>query len=146
MVAQSEVGSAVKLKIAREGREFTVKVNVGELPMERADAVPVGTGELIEEQNELSGFSVIELTAEIAKQLGLSRDEKGVVVIRVEPDNAADEAGMRKGDVIQEMKKRKVDNLRDFNNIKSHIKKGDTVLLFVNRAGKKFYITLTVPS
>ncbi|MEK6528154.1 MAG: DegQ family serine endoprotease [Nitrospirota bacterium] len=146
IVAQSEVGSAVKLKITREGKEITVKANVGELPKEKAEAVPGEPDELIEEKNELRGFSVIELTAGIAKQLGLSRDEKGVVVISVEPESAADEADLRKGDVIQEMKKSKVDNLRDFNNIVSHIKKGDTVLLFVNRAGKKFYITLNVPS
>ncbi|MEF9476263.1 MAG: PDZ domain-containing protein [Candidatus Mariimomonas ferrooxydans] len=94
------------------------------------------------EENALAGFSVTYLTAGIAKQLGLSRDEQGVVIVKVEPYSDADKAGLKRGDVIHEMNKKRVINLRDFNNITPNIRKGDTVLLFINRGGKKFYITL----
>ena len=145
IVAQSDVGSTIKLKIMRENKRISIKATVSEFPKEMAEVIP-DKGEALTEEDALAGFSVTDITPAIAKQLGLSREEKGVVIVRVEPYSAADEAGLKKGDVIQEMNKKRVNNLRDFNNITSYIKKGDTVLLFINRGGKKFYITLKVYS
>jgi serine protease Do len=142
MVAQSKVGSEIKLKIIRDGKSISLKAEVSELP---DDIAKVSSGEQDEdltEDNALAGFSVTDLTAGIAKQLGLSRDENGVVIVRVEPYSAADEAGLKKGDVIQEMNRKLVENVRDFNNIVSKIKEGDSVLLFINRGGSRIYITL----
>lgn len=65
-----------------------------------------------------------------------------MVIVRIEPYSEAEEAGLKKGDVIQEINKKSVSNLRDFNNIVANIKEGDSVLLFINRGGKKFYVTL----
>jgi serine protease Do len=143
-VAQTKVGSTIKLKVIRNGKHISLKVAVTEFPENLAEVMPGKPKEGMAEKNELVGLSVIELTTEIAKQLGLPRDEKGVVIVRVEPYSNADEGGFKKGDVIQEMKRKKVNNLRDFNNIVSRLKEGDTVLLYVNRGGKKFYRTIEV--
>ncbi len=83
---------------------------------------------------------------DIAKQLDLSRNEKGVVIVRVQPYTAAEDVGLKKGDVIQEINKKKVRDLYDFNRITSSLREGDTALLFVNRGGNKFYITLKIYS
>ena len=64
------------------------------------------------------------------------------VVVRVEPGSTADEAGLKKGDVIQEIDKKRVGGIGDFNRITSSIEPGDTTLLFVNRGGRRFYITI----
>ena len=98
------------------------------------------------EENALAGFNVMNLTQEIAKQLDISIDEKGVVIVRVEPYSAAEDAGLKKGDLIQEINKKSIKNIQDFNNIVSKVKKGDTLLLFINRGGNRFYITLKVYS
>lgn len=143
-VAQTKVGSTIKLKVIRNGKHISLKVAVTEFPKNLAEVMPGKPKEGMAEKNELVGLSVIELTTEIAKQLGLPRDEKGVVIVRVEPYSNADEGGFKKGDVIQEMKRKKVNNLRDFNNIVSRLKEGDTVLLYVNRGGKKFYRTIEI--
>ena len=90
----------------------------------------------------LTGLSVMGLTKEIAKQLGLSKDETGVVVVRVEPASPADEAGIKKGDIIKELDRKQIGNLEDFNRIASTTKRSETVLLFVARGDKKFYVTL----
>ena len=84
----------------------------------------------------------MELTKEVARQLGLHKEEKGVVVVRVEPGSNAEESGIRKGDVIQEIDRKKVEKLADYNRIIMALRPGDTVLLFMNRSGKKFYVTL----
>ncbi|HDK41365.1 MAG TPA: PDZ domain-containing protein, partial [Nitrospirae bacterium] len=143
-VAQSKVGSRVRLKMIRDGKPMTLKVKIEELPQDVAELSTGKSEERVTEEDALAGVSVVDLTTDIAKQLGLSREEDGVVIIRVELYSNAEEAGLKKGDVIQEINKRNINNLRDFNNTVSRIKEGDTVLLFVNRGGKKFYITLKV--
>lgn len=142
MVAQSELGSTIKLKVIRAGKPIPINAVIAELPKEFAEATPEKPKEEPTEENALAGFSVIELTPEIAKQLGLPREEKGVVIVRVEPDSSAEESGLRKGDVIQEINKKRISNLSEFNNAAHRISEGDTVLLLINRGGRKFYITL----
>ncbi|MHB8883357.1 MAG: DegQ family serine endoprotease [Thermodesulfovibrionales bacterium] len=141
MVAQSKVGSEVQVLILRGDKEYTFKVLIAELPKEYAET---GKGDAPEEQSfdGLAGMNVMELTKEIARQLGLHKEDKGVVVIKVEPGSSAEEAGMRKGDVIQEINRKRVDRLDDYNKITAGLQSGDSVLLFVNRGGKRFYVTL----
>ena len=141
MVAQSKTGSEVSMKILRSGKEYTVKVIIVEMPREIAEVVPSQLPN-DSEAEALTGLTVMDLTKEIARQLGLYKDEKGVVVVKVEPGSPADEAEIKKGDIIKEIDRKKVDNLGDFNRIASNIKKDETVLLFINRGGKRFYVIL----
>ena len=141
MVAQSKTGSEVSMKILRSGKEYTVKVIIIEMPREIAEVVPSQLPN-DSEAEALTGLTVMDLTKEIARQLGLYKDEKGVVVVKVEPGSPADEAEIKKGDIIKEIDRKKVDNLGDFNRISSNIKKDETVLLFINRGGKRFYVIL----
>jgi serine protease Do len=141
MVAQSKVGSDVSIKILRSGKEYTLRLVIAELPREVAEAVPSNLTDDLE-SGALTGLNVMSLTKEIAKQLGFTKDEKGVIVVRVDPSSPADEAGIKKGDVIKEVDKKQVDNLEDFNRIVSNLKRNDTVLLFITRGDQKFYVTL----
>jgi len=141
-VAQSVVGSNIRLKIKRDEGIIYLDVRIAELS---ADADIMRTSESRDEKtpdNKLGGFTVMELTEGISKQLGLSPSEEGVVVIGVEADSPAEKAGIRRGDVIQEVNKKRIRNIMDFNRIASIIERGDTVLLFINRNGKRFYVTL----
>ncbi|MGQ9570996.1 MAG: DegQ family serine endoprotease [Thermodesulfovibrionales bacterium] len=141
MVAQSRVGSEVSIKILRSGKEYIVRLVIAELPREIAEAVPSTFLDDLEAE-AFTGLSVMNLTKEIAKQLGLRKDEKGVVVVRVEPASPADESGIRKGDIIKEIDKKPIENLEDFNRVVSNLNKNETVLLFITRGDKKFYVTL----
>ncbi|MDA8083203.1 MAG: PDZ domain-containing protein, partial [Nitrospiraceae bacterium] len=141
MVAQSRVGTEVPVTIRRGDKEYSFKVLIVELPKESAEpAQPNAQDDQTFEG--MVGFSVMDLTKEVARQLGLGKDEKGVVVIRVEPGSSAEEAGIRKGDVIQEVNRRKVEKLDDYTRITSGLRAGDTILLFINRGGKRFYVTM----
>jgi serine protease Do len=141
MVAQSKIGIEIPIKILRSGKEYTVKATIAELPRETAEVTPSESPD-DSEVKALTGLTVMGLTKEIARQLGLNKDEKGVVVVRVEPGSPADEAGIKKGDIVKEIDRKRVDTLDDFNKIASNIKKNETVLLFINRGNKKFYAPL----
>ncbi len=143
IVAQSKVGSKIKLKILRDSNTLIVNIDVTEFPQDMAQAAPdEPSDDLLTKEKALTGLSVMELTRDIAKQLGLSNNEKGVVIVKVDHGSSAEDSGLKKGDVIQEINKKKIKDLNDFNKILPGIKEGDTVLMFINRGGNKFYITL----
>ena len=141
MVAQSKVGAQIPLTIIRSGKEYAINITTTELPKEASETSP---GNVLEEDafEGLTGLNVIELTSEISRQLGLTRDEKGVVVVRVDPGSSVEDAGLRKGDVIQEIDRKKVARLEDYTRIAANVRSGDTVLMFINRGGRKFYVTV----
>ena len=113
MVAQSKVGAQIPLKIMRSGKEYALKVTTTELPKDATEAAPDKTPEDTPFEG-LAGLNVIELTREISRQLGLPKDEKGVVVVRVDSGSSVEDAGMRKGDVIQEIDRKKITGLDDY--------------------------------
>ncbi len=141
MVAQSKVGSEVPVTISRAGKEYNMKVLIMQLPKDASEAVPGSTPEDSDLEG-LSGITVMDLSREIARQLGLHKDERGVVVVRVDTGSSAEEAGIRKGDVIQEVDRKKIEGLSDYTKAIDGIRSGDPVLLFVNRGGRKFYVTV----
>ena len=141
MVAQSKTGSEIAMKILRSGKEFTIRVVIIELPKEVADVVPNQLPNDAQAE-AFTGLTVMDLTKEIVRQLGFHKDERGVVVVRVEPGSPADEAEIKKGDIIKEIDKKEINTLEDFNRIASNMKKSETLLLFINRSGKMFYVIL----
>jgi len=141
MVAQSKVGAEIPLTIIRSGKEYAINVTTTELPKDQTEPAP---GSVPEDTaiDGLAGLNVIELTREISRQLGLPKDEKGVVVVRVDPGSSVEDAGLRKGDVIQEVDRKKIAGLDDYTRIMADVHSGNTVLMFINRGGKKFYVTI----
>ena len=125
--------------------ETAVSVVLGERPKEFTDG-----GEPQEEQapeegsGEKLGISVQTLTPEIAQQLGY-RNEQGVVVSSVSPGSAADEAGLRRGDLIKEVNRMEVANAQDFRRAMSRLRSGDSAALLVRRGQNTFYVAVPIP-
>jgi serine protease Do len=144
MVAQSRIGDQVGIKLLRRANMLATVVNIVELPADGAD-MTIGVISSKQESNEnaLSGMAATDITRAIMKQLGLENDEEGVVVVKIEPDSPAEEAGLKKGDIVQEVDRQKIANLNEFNKAAAKVSPSDTVLLFVNRGGKKFYVALS---
>jgi serine protease Do len=140
IVAQQKPGEKVPVKVLRDKKNLTLTVTVGELPSEFEMAAPERVPEV--HKSAFYGLNVMNITNDIARQLTLDMDEPGVVVIGVQAGSPAEEAGLKRGDVIQEVERRKVTSIEDFKSIASHIGTGETVLMFVNRGGRKFYITV----
>lgn len=147
IIAQSKVGSPVTIRVFREGRTISLQAQVAEYPQKVYQAMSRRDEDTVPgEENFLAGMSIMNLTQSIAKQLNLSKDETGVVVVRVDPLSAAEEAGLKKGDVIQEINKKRINSVHDFNHVRETTRDGDTVLLFINRTGNKFYVTFKIYS
>ena len=133
VVARVVPGTAVQLKLMREGKQISLPITVGELKDNEVAASPG-------EESEL-GLAVQPVTPDIAQSLGLERAE-GLVVASVKPGSAADEAGLRSGDVITQVNRRTVKNLAEYNREISRIEKGKSVLFLVRRGESSVFLAL----
>jgi serine protease Do len=135
-VSMMAPGTAVNLKVLREGADRNLTATLGELPNEQATAEK-GSGE---NNSELSGISVQNLNANLAQQLGVPAGTAGVVVTKVDPSSAAADAGLQRGDVIQEVNRKPVHDASDFAAAMRNAK--DQTLLLVNRQGNTIYVAV----
>jgi len=140
MVARSRPGEKVPVVLLRDRKQLRLIVSIGDQPgeQERPEARPASGSP----SSIFSGLSVINLTGDIARQLDLEGGESGVVVVGVRAGSPAEVAGLRRGDLIQEIDRMRVEDVEDFNRIAAAIQPDETVLMFINRAGRKFYLTV----
>jgi serine protease Do len=128
-ISQTPPGTAVKLKVWRDGKTQDTNLTLGELP-EKAEKVSEGE----DGGGALEGVEVENVTPEIAQQLNLKAGTRGVVVSSVDPSSAAGSAGLRQGDVIQEVNHKPVSNVEEYQRAMAGAEK-QPVLLLVNRGG-----------
>ena len=135
MVAATPVGKKVEIIAIREGKEERLTVKVGELKETRVAA------EAIPEIEESFGLSVQELTPEIAESLSL-KGEKGVVVSGVTSGSPASEAGLQRGDLIQEIENEPVENVDDYKRIMQESASKKQILMVIRHRGHTRYVVL----
>jgi serine protease Do len=81
------------------------------------------------------------LTPEIARQLGIDRDVRGVVITEVDPSGAAASANLREGDVIQQVNGKSVRSVDDVRDALSDLGDKPAVLL-VTRGEATIFVPL----
>ncbi|HJX34516.1 MAG TPA: PDZ domain-containing protein, partial [Desulfatiglandales bacterium] len=139
IVSKMPVGKKVDVDILRDGKKMTLQAKLGELPEEEEPAI-AGRETL----SGLSlGMSVQELTPELARRYGVS-DTSGLIIVQVDSNSAAYEARLRAGDVIIEVDREQMKDLKQFNRKIERYKAGDIILFVVKREGSTLYLTLKV--
>ena len=135
-VSLMQPGSNVNVTVLRDGVQKNFNVKLAELPVEQAKAdKPQNSPE-----GNMQGISVEDVNARTARQLNLPAGTTGVVVTGVDPNSAAADSGLQRGDVIQEVNRQPVRNTADFERAIRNSK--DQALLLVNRQGNTLYIAV----
>jgi len=135
MVARTAIGKTVAVKVLRDKDTKEMQVTIAELKDEDvASAGGKGEGEKL-------GLTVQTLTPEIAQDLGVT-DVKGVVVTAVEPGGAAEDAGLRRGDIILEVNRQPVEDVGDYRKLVQAADKTRNVLFLVRRGDNTIFLAV----
>jgi len=106
-VARTKPGESVEFKVLRDGANKTFDVALKEMPGTEQLASKDSHGKS-DDNGTLNGVSVSDLDNGARQQFDLPGTVRGVVITGVEPDSAAAEAGLKPGDVIQEINRKPV--------------------------------------
>lgn len=131
-----------------------VAINTANMPYAQGIgfAVPINTAKAIlkelVEKGRVSrpwiGVASVKVTPQLARYFGLPPSSAGALVAGVEPYSPADDAGLRRGDIIEEIDGNAVD---DPSQVASHVKgkkPGNRVAVTVNRYGRQFQVGVEV--
>ncbi|MBW1850194.1 MAG: DegQ family serine endoprotease [Deltaproteobacteria bacterium] len=136
IVGSTPVNKEIRVEVIRKGQEKSFQIKVAELK-------EAGESDTVEEPETELGLIVEELTPQLARNFGLS-ETSGLVVVKVQSDSPAAEAGLRPGDVILEVDQVKVKDLSEFHNKIQSFKKGETILFLARRGDSALFLTLKV--
>ncbi len=135
LVAVLPVGKKASVKVMREGQLKELQLTVAEREDKKEMASARG------ETKDTYGMAVQDITAEMAKQLGLP-SAGGVIVTKIREGSPADEAGLQPYDVILQVNRVKVGSVKDFQREISKKTSEDRVLLLIRRGKGSYYVTL----
>jgi serine protease Do len=136
LVARTDIGKSVKVTIVRDKKQMPLTIKVGELKEQEVVASAPQTGKF--------GLTLQNVTPQIAKSLGLNR-ASGVMITSVQPQSAAAEAGLRRGDVIVEVNRKTIANSGEFQKLLSQTKAGENILFLISRGGSNLFLAMKSP-
>lgn len=141
MVAGLENGSRSDVIVWRDGNRKELSVTIGALPTETSiasnqpdDAASAGR----------LGLAVSPVTPALKERFGIGDDTIGAVIVDIDRDGPAAEAGLRPGDVIVRAGNRPIDGPATLAQTikKEAAKQNKTVLLMVERRGEPLFVAV----
>ena len=136
-VAMLSPDTKIDMVVLRDGKRKTFTVKLGKRPPEGEIR-----GNLPADTIKELGFSVRNMTGELAKKLGYEGD-RGVVVKTVMPGSQAEQAGIIPGVLIKEVNQRQINNTKEFNEeIKKAQKKGRALLVIRQDSSDMFALII----
>jgi serine protease Do len=137
-VAETSPGSKVTVKILRDGDSKTLEVTVKQLP---------GTGSVAEAGSQngndtgtLNGVGVGDLDPQARAQFHIPDTVHGAVVTQVEPGSAAAEAGLKLGDVIENINREPVKNADDAIQLTTNTSSKRTLVRVWDNGGSRYIV------
>jgi serine protease Do len=137
-VASTGVDEDVRVVVLRDGDTKTLQVKLGERPTEfaRAGRPP--------EREEWLGVVVDDVEGSQGRMVAPEGAETGVVIVVVEEGSPAAEAGLRVGDIVEEVNGKEIENLQDYE-AQKEAARGDEekpVLFLIRRGDFNRYIAV----
>ncbi|MGB2689398.1 MAG: DegQ family serine endoprotease [Desulfobacterales bacterium] len=134
MIADIIVGDTIQIKINRNGKSRTTDVKIAK----REDTKISAKSTQEREQAQL-GIQASEITPETARRFNL-KDTAGIIVVGVDPESKAAEAGLQMHDIIREINHKNITSVSDFNKTINDIPEGETINLFIRRMNRGFLV------
>jgi serine protease Do len=153
LVAETPVDKTVPVEVWRQGRMVTLDVRLGELEDEpqQASTQPGGRGQggqapQGQAQPQILGMTLAQITPELRARFNIEERARGVVVTAVAENSAAQERGIRPGDVIVEVAQGEVTTpAQALDRVRAQRDAGRaSVLIMIERGGAQRAVALPV--
>ena len=144
MVVATKPGTSVPVTIYRKKQKKTMNVIVDELDLEAEQGRQASNRREQTDEPTTTGFGmdVGPITPEVARELELPRNRGGAVVLDVERNSPAFNAGIRPNDVIVEVNQQEVANVSQVQRELQRATPGQPVFLLIWRDGETNFVTL----
>lgn len=139
-ISQMAPGAVAHLQVYRSGHTQNVDVTLDEYPEKNQPSQPSESGGAA-----LNGLQVQNLSGDIRQQLGLPSAVTGVVVTAVDPGSPAAAAGIQEGDVVQEVDRKPVHSVDEYQRAIAGTQ-NQPVLLLINQKGATHYVVVQAQS
>lgn len=149
LVGETEIGKTVPIKVWRKGKEIILQVTVGEYEeavkngkLDEADPKKVQNAIT----TDILGMSLAEINDDARKKWNLPTQTKGVLILKIEPASAGEDAELIPGEVIVEVNQKEVQKPEDVLILIKEAKKNGrkNVMLLVTRKGEPRYPSLRI--
>src|SRR5438552_1877272 len=150
LIAQAGLNKKVELEIDRDAKPITVATEIKEEPIDYPTAqvsprqerpqTPPEPNDQGKTSGGLASIHVSDLTPDMARQLDLPNNARGVVVTNVDPDSGA--AELQKGDVIEEINQQPVTSVSDYKKIVASLDPAQPQVLSVCRHRMRSFLVL----
>ena len=137
-VGQASIGSRVKVRIIRDGKQKQLKVKIAELPAEE-DWAERG-GDKKEAKSNRLNIDVVSLTKEQRKRANV---DNGVLVQAIE-EGPASKAGIRRGDILLKLNGQTINSTKQFLKIVKQLPKDKWVRVLIQRDGSPRFLPLKI--
>ena len=142
LVASKGPGANVEVTTLSNGRNQNYQVALAELPdRPRPETEESTSGAGANTGNEKFGLTLQPLMPQMVSRYGLEDGDQGLVVTKVDPASNAANAGIRPGDLIQEVNRQPVRTFAEFNAALQQ-SGAKPALLFIKRRDQVIYVTL----
>ncbi len=136
LVARSPVGTKAEVVMLRGGKEVKLTVVLGEL-----SEIATQGGSTSPAENSW-GMTVSDMSNETRQEYRLPSNQKGIVVTHVEPDSPAAAAGIRAGDIIEEINRAPVRSVAEFSQVLDKTRDEKTLLVLARRGNFTSFFAL----
>lgn len=134
LIADTGVGDAAEIKVWRDNKIEMFKVKIAKREDEK-----IASKEQRKERHDELGIRVADLTPELARRYKL-KDDQGVIVVDVEADSKAADAGIRPRDIIKEVNHKNIAAVSDLNKAIDDVKDGEAIEMFIWRTNRGFLV------
>ncbi len=137
--SHAAIGSDASLTIVRQGMKHTISVRMGRLQGGSSRQADQSAGG--DKSSPRLGVTVVPLDGDARLQLGVPADETGMVVTDVDPDGAGGRAGLRPGDLIEQVGGAPVTDRTSLAHALGSVH-NNTALLLVERDGQRRFLAV----
>ncbi len=137
-IGELRPGTAVHLKIMRNGKLQDVTMTLGEEPKSGQERAGGGGPQ---QPGLMQGVEVQDLNPDILQQLGLPSDTRGVVVTQVAQGSPAEDAGLQRGDVIEQVNRHPVASVSQYER-EIRTSSSQAIVLLINRGGTTAFVVV----